>query len=409
MEEFSEEHIERADRMAVLLSMYLGKGLSSEEQQEMERLFSRPPYKQLLERLQDPQAREAYLKAYNDSTPPEAAHRRFVGTHYIQTVRAPRRTISYLPRFAAAAVIAGLLAAAGWYYAVHRPQDAPPPALARTPKVGEPGSDKAVLTLSNGTRVALGATVASVTDALKKDGVRTNDKGLLAYSGAVDASLDPEAYNTLVTPLGGQYQVRLPDGSKVWLNAGSTLQYPVSFAGKKQRIVALTGEGYFEIAENKSQPFSVITPREVVHILGTHFNVMAYPDERNVETTLLQGAVAISHQGSETTLQQGGQQARLSKDGSMTVASVDAIDYIAWKNGLIRLRHADIPTVMRQISRWYNVGITYDLHGKALPSWTLAGTVPRTLSLSDVLRVLALNGIHCNLSNDNAPTIVVTL
>jgi transmembrane sensor len=256
-----------------------------------------------------------------------------------------------------------------------------------------PGRNKAILTLSNGSTVVLDSLQNGV---IPQQGharlVKLNDEQL-AYQAASEKT-GQVLYNTLTTPLGGQYHLTLEDGSSVFLNAGSSLQYPISFAGAKQREVVLTGEAYFEVNKKPSVPFVVKVNGASIQVLGTHFNIMAYSDEPVMETTLLEGSIQVS-QGAQSKVLHPDEQAQLTKGNVLSVHAVDAEEYTAWKKGLIQLHHADIPAVMRQISRWYDVQVDYQ--GTHFPTWTLAGTVPRTLNLSEVLKVLELNGIHCRL------------
>lgn len=283
------------------------------------------------------------------------------------------------------------------------------PVVSLSPSKILPGRSTATLLLSNGQTVGLDSAHEGHISQQPGDVTLTNGNGQLSYISNGNASGEI-LYNTIVTNRGGQYKLILSDGTKVWLDASSSLHYPTTFSGKT-REVTLAGQAYFEVAENKSQPFEVIVGGEKVRVLGTRFNIMAYPDEKSIETTLLQGAVAVSSGNADRTLHPG-EQARLSGDGSLSVASVDADDYVAWKNGLIRLHHADVAMVMRQISRWYDVDVRYDLRGKVLPSWTLAGTIPRnTLTLEQVFKILWINGINCRLQSDagSKMTVVVSL
>lgn len=270
-----------------------------------------------------------------------------------------------------------------------------------------PGTSKATLVLANGQSVDLDSAHQGVIAAQPGHAMVINHSGRLAYTTVSTDAGGNKAYNTISTSRGGQYQVVLPDGTKVWLDAASSLRYPTAFTGNT-REVTLVGQAYFEVADNKSQPFSVKVADQTVKVLGTHFNIMAYGDEPRIETTLLQGAVVVRSPAGEKKLYPG-EQASTGAGGGLTVAKVDTGDFIAWKNGLIRLRHAGIRTVLQQISRWYDVDIAYDLHGKPLPTWTWAGTMPRTLSFGDVMKILELNGLHCRLDTSGKNTLVVSV
>jgi ferric-dicitrate binding protein FerR (iron transport regulator) len=176
----------------------------------------------------------------------------------------------------------------------------------------------------------------------------------------------------------------LPDGSKVWLNAASRLKYPTAFNGK-ERIVELEGQAYFEIAKNAHQPFKVHVNGSDIQVLGTSFDVMAYPDEKTTNTTLLEGAVKVADK-----ILKPGQQAAVS-GSDINIRQVNTEDVIAWKNGYFSFRDADLPTIMRQLSRWYDVTISYQ---GAIPQGAFSGEIGRTLSLEQALQILEQTRVH---------------
>ncbi len=197
---------------------------------------------------------------------------------------------------------------------------------------------------------------------------------------------------SLTTPKGGTYQITLPDGSRVWLNAASTLKYPSRFS-TDVREVFLEGEAFFEIKEIQGThdtrvPFKVLTSGQTVEVLGTRFNLSAYSDDEAAKTTLVEGAVQIVNEKSKTVSRlQPGEQSTV-RGAHTTVHEVDPEPFIAWRDGLIILDHADLAQVIRQIERWYDV--TFDI--AELPAMgTLSGEIPRSVNLSQVLRVLELN------------------
>lgn len=247
------------------------------------------------------------------------------------------------------------------------------------------GGEKAILTLADGSKVPLNNKKRRV---LAQGNARVLEiNGKLIY--AVDDGRYPgeTAFNTVATPRGGHYQVELPDGSRVWLNAASSLRFPTVFSGKERRV-EMTGEAYFEVARNKAMPFIVSVNRAEVQVLGTHFNVMAYSDEAAVQTTLLEGAVQFMAGSSNSRLQPG-EQAELYPDGRVKVLTdVDVDDVIAWKNGVIHFENADMATIMRQLSRSYDVDIVY---GKNINDRFYAD-IPSNANLSVVLKALELTG-----------------
>ena len=250
-----------------------------------------------------------------------------------------------------------------------------------------PGGDKAFLTLANGNKINL--TDVKNGELTVQSGIRVaKEKGgqlvyAASHTGYPSSSL---SYNTIETPKGGQYQVRLPDGSKVWLNAASSLKYPTSFGTLKERRVQLSGEAYFEVAHNRTQPFLVQTDKQTVRVLGTHFDVNAYVDEPTVRTTLLEGSVSVVA-GSNNTIIKPGQQAVLVQN-KFQVTAADTEDIIAWKNGMFQFSGENLESIMRKVSRWYDVDVEYANNDvKDLP---FTGVITHFSSVSKVLRMLEL-------------------
>jgi ferric-dicitrate binding protein FerR (iron transport regulator) len=252
----------------------------------------------------------------------------------------------------------------------------------------------------------------------------TKTDGRLIYNRKPDSdgsSIGREIYNTVTTPRGGEYQITLPDGSKVWLNAASSLRFPIAFAGN-ERIVELTGEAYFEVnpqehitskevADQKGKiaktPFivKINTPagnKNEVEVLGTHFNVMAYTEEGTIKTTLIEGKVKVTSGSNFQTIHPG-EQARL-KEGNISIQNVDAEDVIGWTGGFIPVGGPDIDYTMRQIARWYDVNIVYQ--GKK-PDVSFEGKLPRAATIENVIKLLNANNIKARL-NEKDRTIIVT-
>lgn len=257
----------------------------------------------------------------------------------------------------------------------------------------KPGGNKATLTLANGQKISL--TDTSNGEIAEQSGIaitKTAD-GQLVYtikkSLAVSPANQTTQFNTIETPVGGQYQINLPDGTKVWLNAASSLKYPTQFAAH-QRQVELTGEGYFEVSKDKKRPFTVITDKQQVQVLGTHFNVNAYKEEQATKTTLLEGRVKVSNasrqkQGNSKLLSPG-EQSTLTQ-ASFQVEKVDIESVIAWKNGYFTFADEDLEVSMRKLSRWYNVDISYQ--GK-FDNISFGGAISRSKSLAEVIQILEL-------------------
>ncbi len=260
--------------------------------------------------------------------------------------------------------------------------------VAEKHSVVSPGGDHAFLTMSDGSTIVLD----SIRDGKFQQGNTKINKqnGVLIYrASASSKSTAPVSFNTLTTPRGGEYQVVLPDGSKVWLNAASSLHFPTAFAGN-QREVELTGEAYFEVTRNKDKPFRVKVGDMRINVLGTQFNVNAYADADAIKASLLEGSIKIT-KGNTSDLLRPGEQAVLNKKGDgIEIRNPDMEEVIAWKNGLFQFDGADISTIMRQIGRWYDVEIVYA--GKP-PERRFEGKISREAQLSDVLKILELSTV----------------
>jgi len=253
-----------------------------------------------------------------------------------------------------------------------------------------PGGNKAVLTLADGSTIVLNSAKVGK---LARQGniiIKKSADGQISYK---DVAVTPHGstgiiYNTAATPQGGQYQFILSDGTKVWLNAASSIKYPVVFNGS-ERKVELTGEAYFEVAHNAKKPFKVISNGQTVEVLGTHFNINAYTDEQAIKTTLLQGSVKVSAEGASNIIKPG-EQARF-EHGAINVANVDLDEVVAWKNGFFFFDDYNIHDVMRQLSRWYNVDVKYE---GQLPARKFSGEISRNVNISQILDILSFKKIH---------------
>ncbi|MNX68638.1 fec operon regulator FecR [compost metagenome] len=259
-----------------------------------------------------------------------------------------------------------------------------------------PGSSKAVLTLGNGRKVILND--VRVGTLAKQAGITISKAadGRLVYHVSPAAGLDRTGmkmeYNTISTPRGGQYQVNLPDGTTVWLNSASSLKFPTEFKFQDKREVELTGEAYFEVAHDKKQPFVVKTNKQEVEVLGTHFNINSYDDEPETKTTLLEGSIRVSplsFGGKGKVILKPGQQAILNKNMQVVYAEVGAA--IAWKNGFFHFKDADLYTVLRQLARWYDVEVIYQIERT---NDEFVGDIPRTVTLATALKILNLGGVQ---------------
>ena len=265
-----------------------------------------------------------------------------------------------------------------------------------------PGGNKAILTLANGSKIVLNNVKNGALTQQGNTKVVKLDDGKLAYQSDETTAPIAVEYNTVSTPRGGQYQLTLSDGSKVWLNAESAITFPTAFTGN-ERKVTIKGEAYFEVAHDASKPFQVTVNGMQVQVLGTHFNINAYDDEGEIKTTLLEGSVKVS-KGPESKLITPGQQAVVSStEPKIVVQQADVDEAVAWKNGLFHFNNADLQEVMRQLSRWYDVNVMYD---GTIPKREFAGEMQRDLNLSQVLELLVKNDVHFKI--DGKKIIVLT-
>lgn len=252
-----------------------------------------------------------------------------------------------------------------------------------------PGGNKAVLTLANGKTITLDSAQNGLLAQQGTTKINKTRNGQLVYKAGSNIDADALAINTVSTPRGGQYQLVLSDGSKVCLNSASSLSFPTRFTGKT-REVTITGEAYFEVAKNPQMPFRVKSDNTTVEVLGTHFNIMAYNDEAEMKTTLLEGSVKITN-GTASGMLKPGQQAVLNKAGRLKVLNdVDVDDEIAWKDGIFQFRDAGIDAIMRQAARWYDVEVAYE--GK-IPQREFTGRISRNVKASELMNMLGYAGV----------------
>lgn len=301
-------------------------------------------------------------------------------------------------RVAAAVLAAGV--AALFVYHPHQQASVNNVAVRIQPKAGLPaGTPHAMLILGNGQKITLNQNKLTLHE--KNGTTISNNSHTVSYQAVNNSATSEEVvYNTIIVPRGAEYQLTLADGSKVWMNAASTLKYPTRFTGKT-REVYLTGEAYFEVAHNAAQPFTVKTDKADVRVLGTHFNVMAYADEDAYKTTLLQGSVSVSTPAGNNIIKPG-QQDVVKKDGSQAILNdVDTDEETAWKNGMFVFKDADIEDIMRKAARWYDLKVVYD--GKA-PDILFNGKMSRKVDFNGLVTILKYAGFHIKV-NGNTITI----
>jgi transmembrane sensor len=261
-----------------------------------------------------------------------------------------------------------------------------------------PGTNKATLILADGSKIALDEAKRGKIASQENVDIDKTQNGQLIYSvtGDVQTAGTPApanvmAMNTIITPRGGQYTVILPDGTKVWINAASSLKYPTAFTGSERRV-ELTGEAYFEVAKNAAKPFFVRSASQTVEVLGTHFNINSYTDEKTIKTTLLEGSVKVTgNTGSQMVRLKPGQQAVGTGKELKVISDADIDEAIAWKNGKFMFRDTELRNIMRQLSRWYDVDVEYQ---GTITERHYRGRVSRDVPVSQVFEILKTSGVN---------------
>ncbi|MES2375037.1 MAG: FecR family protein [Bacteroidota bacterium] len=332
---------------------------------------------------------DSHLEDFAEETPDMLGERLFTNIQIRENISFTKkiRMVSFFRLAAAASVL--LFSLAGAYWLLHNDPDQP--TVKNVQKDRLPGTNKAVLMLANGSKISLDDAVKG--ELAKQSGITITKAGdgqiIYTVADHVLTGAKP-GYNTIETPRGGQIKVNLPDGTKVWLNAASFIKFPTNFSGS-ERNVTLEGEAYFEVAHNANKPFNVYATGIAVHVLGTHFNINAYKDEDTIKTTLMKGSVRLTA-GHASALLKPGQQGGIIGNGSgFNLSAVDTSLVMAWKNDLFKFNNTDLHTLMRQISRWYNIDVVYQ---SGVPNDVFFGNISRQTNLSKVLKILELGGVH---------------
>lgn len=384
------------DKLKQLIDQYLQGNASAEERKELWRLVGNGSHDdQLDEHITATWSAEINGPSMDAEKRQAILQRIFASSGEAEGERVGRVRKMYRRRWMVAASIAALvLAGAGGFFYLNRAR--PSAEIASANKTNDilPGTTKGSLTLADGSVIILNDVPVGRLATQGRANIIKQDSGTLDYKQKENTTQPSAAgLNTLATPRGGQYDLILPDGSKVWLNAASSITFPASFDGS-ERNVELSGEAYFEIAANPNKPFHVLLKDGTqVQVLGTHFNVMAYEDERQTEVTLLEGSVNVVKQKAAVRLHPG-EQALIGKEGNITKDGVDTSESVAWKNGLITFKDADIKTIMRQAARWYDVEVEYK---GDVSQRIFTGSIARTSKLTQLLRILQLSNIHFNI------------
>lgn len=298
-------------------------------------------------------------------------------------------------RYAAAAV---LIAVSAFLFYQYKHRTVPLPQVAETPRLINdvaPGGNRALLTLADGASFVLDSARTGLLARIGSAEItKTSEGQLTVNTGNTRSNADFQS-NTLSTPKGGQYQLVLPDGSKVWLNASSSIKFPTLFTAA-ERKVEITGEVYFEVTKDNKRPFKVRFGNSEVEVLGTSFNIMAYPDEKTSKTTLVEGSVRLRSTGSSRMLVPG-QQGSISSNGTIATAAVDTERETAWKQGLFYFRDSGIREIMRDASRWYDIEVVYKGN---IPRRQFTGKVSRNVNISELLNMLRYAGVNSKIENN---------
>ena len=376
------------------MQRYLEQDISESEMKELTALFSNDDYTDSIKEaisamilaspVEEPVNEQIWQDLFMQIVAPG---RRTVELRIVQPVRGIRKIMRYAAGFAAAAGIAALL-----FYTVYRSAEPETPAsvLANNQPPIVPGTDKAMLVLEDGTTVHLDKEA----DANRPEATAgyTYNQQELVYTDPdpVRNSHQATAYHRILVPKGGQYRVTLPDGTRVWLNADTELKYPAHFT-QEERTIELRGEAYFEVSDDKHKPFHIrIDDRDHIQVLGTRFNVTAYADERQIKTSLYEGAVKITGADKTALLRPGQQSVADKTNRRLTVRPLQSTDDMAWRDGYFVFDGETIQGIMQKISRWYDVEIEY--RGQSTNE-LFRGTISRFEQVGDVLNMLELTGI----------------
>jgi len=385
-EHFPNYSDQEARRVARLIAGFIRGTLSRNEQLELDEwVAASDENMQLFERLTDEKNIEAATK-WMEAVDTEKALEKKKEKMVFNKAATGRIWLRLLPYAVAASVIIvfGLL-----YFKPFSDNGSAPEIVNESKADILPGSDRATLTLEDGKVIVLDS---KGSDTSINDQIRIlQQEGEVVYN---DQTTDNRmAYHTLTIPRKGQYKLTLPDGTKVWLNAESSIRYPVSFVGNERKVF-VTGETYFEVAKDKSKPFRAVANDVMVEALGTRFNINAYSNEPFMSATLVEGSVFVSN-GKTDNILKPGQQAQLSAN-EFSIANVEAVDVIAWKDNQFKFVNTPLDIIMRQVERWYDAEVVYESN----PTDHFNAEVSRDVPVSKLLHYLELtNRVHFKIEN----------
>jgi len=379
---------------------YNNKSTAAEKAELIHLLKTASAEKDLYPLLEEAWNKEEATTAYG-SDREEALLKHILTRYPVVHQDPPVSRLRYLRHWWAAAAVLVLLGSGIYFWQQQSNHPAVAPSFTQLSHDILPGKTGAILTLASGEQVILDSLKDGVVAA--QHGTQTLlANGQLSYS-QLSPTADTISYNTLTTPKGRQFKVMLPDSTMVWLNSSSSLTYPTVFAGR-ERKVTVSGEAYFEVAQNKNLPFRVHLNESVkIEVLGTHFNVNAYTDEASIKTTLLEGKVrVIAGSTHSQAVILPGQQAQIIPAGNthtvpqINITKVDTEQVMAWKNGWFNFENASLEEVMRQLARWYDIEVVYE---NGIPDIHFVGEMNRNISLAGLLKILEKTGVHFRLEN----------
>ena len=395
-ENMNEKDLDKAFRVAYLIAGYIRDNLSVSEHEELDAWVAESDHNlRLFEELTDENNLDKTFELIKQINTKKALEKVQARIRVNENNRRP--VLKNIWFYVAAASILAIVVSIVFEYQVKKKNAVRTESLIAK-KDFDPGKDRATLTLNDGSIITLDSIANGSLNNRSGILIEKINNGLISYQ---DNNEKPSAmnYNSLITPRGGQYQVVLSDGTKVWLNAASSLRFPTSFPSHERRV-ELTGEAYFEVARDPTRPFRVNILHSsgrggggLVEVLGTHFNISAYIEDDTIKTTLLEGSVKVSKNEQAAITIVPGQQAEISpKSPTIHVTrDIDTSQVIAWKNGLFHFKHTDLREIMHQLSRWYNVDIDYtgSVAGKSF-----TGKIRRNAKASEVLAMLEYVGVH---------------
>lgn len=381
---------EKAFRVAYLVAGFLRKSLTDAEDIELDDWVNESTENlHLFEKLIEKKNLDEWVHVQNNVQAGEALEK--IKQNISFSPDKKRSAVRSLWVYAAAATVIAAIMFTILVNSKNKPPKLPDMVQSKPADIN-PGKDRATLTLSDGKFVVLDTLQNGNLGKQGSVHITKLDSGQLAYE-SVHPTMLPQAelYNTLTIPAGGQFKLVLPDGTKVWLNASSSLKYPTVFGGAKRRV-QLTGEGYFEVAKDPMFPFEVTANGSTILVLGTHFNINAYSDEPVLRVTLAEGSIKLNN----SMLLKRGEEASVAKNGNILKSKADLETTLAWTNGQFIFKEMPIDILMRQVSRWYNAGIIYD----ATITKHFNAAIPRDVPVSKLLHLLEATGeVHFTITD----------